>query len=529
MKAFAALYLALDGSTKTSSKLAALVAYFRSAPPADAAWAAWFLTGHRLKRILPVRTLVATALAESGVPEWLFDASYEAVGDLAETIALLLPAPATADDRSLADWIESSIAPLAGATPDAAAAALVASWRELGRDERFVHGKLITGAFRVGVARGLVHRALAEVADVPVATVAHNLAGPWTPSPAFWERVRDGGATGAPTRPYPFFLAHALEADPATLGARDEWQVEWKWDGIRAQVVRRGDAAALWSRGEEAIDDAFPDLAAAARSLPSGTVLDGEIVVWDAAAMRPQPFATLQRRLNRRAPGAKLLRELPIALIAYDLLEADGTDLRNEPLHARRARLARVLHDAASPALTLSPLPEAADWEAVAALRERSRDAHAEGLMLKRRDSAYGVGRPRGAWWKWKVDPYTVDAVLVYAQAGHGRRASLYTDFTFAVWDEGVLVPFAKAYSGLTDAEIVEADRWIRAHTTARFGPVRQVEPVLVFELAFEALARSPRHKSGVAVRFPRIARWRRDKPAAEADTLADLRARAEL
>ena len=529
MRRFTELFMALDATTSTREKIAALAAYFRAAPAHDAAWATWFLTGHKLKRLVASRDLREAALTVAAIPPWLFESCYEAVGDLAETIALLLPPPTAADHVALAAWVEHDLVALAGLPSADVQARLAQAWARLDRDERFVFGKLITGAFRVGTARQLVYRALADVANVPVTDVAQHLIGEWAPAADFWTRVRgdgEGGGASAAQRPYPFFLAHPLEDDPATLGDIALWQAEWKWDGIRAQVVRRGAGASVWSRGEELVDDAFPELVAAARALPAGTVIDGEILAWSAAAAKPLPFGRLQQRLNRKAPGAKLLRDTPAVLVAYDLLEYRGADIRTEPLAARRAHLQGLLREMS--VLRLSPLLAAPDWPALATLREQSRAHHAEGLMLKRRDSAYGVGRQRGPWWKWKIDPYTIDAVLVYAQAGHGRRASLYTDYTFAVWHDQELVPFAKAYSGLTDEEIRAVDAWVRAHTLERFGPVRRVQPALVFELAFEAIQPSPRHKSGIAVRFPRILRWRTDKPAAKADSLATLAALAD-
>ena len=528
MRRFTDLYLALDGSTRTGDKLAFLTGYFATVPPEDAAWAVYFLTGRKLKRVVGRREIAGAALDATGIPEWLFDASYDAVGDLAETVALLLPETGQAEQRSLSGWVEQVLKPLAGQPPEVQRARLIDAWQRGDRDARFVATKLITGAFRVGTAKQLVYRGLATATGVPVAQVAQNLAGPWEPGPDFIERVRGSRehASATSLSPYPFFLAHALEGEPAQLGDPTHWQAEWKWDGVRTQLVVREGGIAVWSRGEELVSEAFPELVEAGGSLPPGTVIDGEVLVWLPDAALPATFGTLQRRLNRKVIGARLLREAPVVLCAYDLLEWGGADLRSRPLAERRARLEGILPR--PPALRLSPPIDASSWTALAHLRLQSRAAHAEGLMLKRRDSAYGTGRVRGPWWKWKVDPYTVDAVLVYAQAGHGRRASLYTDYTFAVWHEGHLVPFAKAYSGLSQEEINRLDAWIRAHTIERFGPVRQVEPLQVFELAFEGLQSSPRHKSGIAVRFPRILRWRHDKPPAEADTLATLRRLAE-
>ena len=530
MRRFTALFVALDMTTRTNDKIAALVDYFRGTEAIDAAWAAYFLTGRKLKRLVAARDLRAAALQASALPEWLFDASYEAVGDLAETIALVLPPALATDDRSLSQWVEQELASLAGLPSTAIQQRLVGAWARLDRDARFVFCKLMTGAFRVGAAKQLVYRAIAQVVEVPVGDVAQRLFGEWRVDSSFWDRVRGrAGTQGAdPHRPYPFFLAHALEDDPATLGDIARWQAEWKWDGIRAQLLVRDDGASVWSRGEDLISAAFPEVLAAARVLPNGTAIDGELLAWREGAETPLPFGALQLRLNRKSPGARLMADVPVVHVGYDLLEHQGRDVRSEPLKVRRRMLAELLPD--GHALRLSPIVAAQSWQALRSHRDAARARMAEGLMLKRLDSTYGVGRVRGAWWKWKVDPYTVDAVMIYAQAGHGRRASLYTDYTFAVFDEtGELVPFAKAYSGLEDAEIRELDNWIRSHTLERFGPIRRVEPVQVFELAFEGLQLSKRHKSGVAVRFPRIARWRKDKPAHEADSLATLKALAHV
>ena len=524
MQRFAQLYLALDASTGTTAKVRALAAYFRTAPPHDAAWATYFLAGRKLKRLASSRDLRAAALLASGLPEWLFEASYEAVGDLAETIALVVPAEGRNDTRTLAQWVDEELAPLGGLPPDEVRARLIAAWNLLDHDSRFVYIKLLTGAFRVGAAKQLVYRALAEATGVAVTDVAARLAGEWRPDAAFLDRI--GGHTDADAaaghRPYPFFLAHPLEREPESLGPLADWQAEWKWDGIRAQLLVRASGATLWSRGDELVSDAFPEIIAAAARLPKGIALDGEILAWEPDAPLPLPFASLQRRLNRKAPGARLLRETPVALVAYDLLEWNGNDVRNLALDARRELLAGF--GLPLPELRLSPVMAAADWTALAALRATSRARRTEGMMLKRRSSAYGVGRTRGDWWKWKVDPYTVDAVLVYAQAGHGRRASLFTDYTFAIWHEGELLPFAKAYSGLDDNEIRAVDAWVRSHTLERFGPVRRCCPNSCSSSRSKDCSRRRGTRVGIAVRFPRILRWRRDKPAAEADTLAALR-----
>ena len=524
MKRFAALVAAIDETTRTSEKVEAMVAYFTDAQPADAAWAVHFLSGERPKRLIPVRRLAAWATEASDVPEWLFEHCYEAVGDLAETISLLLPEPSTPTELPLHLWIEDHLLPLGEMEEYEQRTAILAAWRSLAGLERFVWNKLITGGFRVGVSQPLVIRALARVSGLSEGVIAHRLSGNWTPDAQSWTTlIAEQTADTDVSRPYPFYLAYALEEEIETLGEPHEWQVEWKWDGIRAQLVRRAGRCYLWSRGEELVTDRFPEISTAARLLPEGTVIDGEIMPWKDG--KPLPFAQLQRRIGRKTLGAKILEEVPVVLIAYDLLEVAGEDVRERPLAWRRTRLVELLATpAVSRTLILSPVVEAGVWTAVHGAWRRAREECAEGLMLKRLDAPYGVGRRRGGWWKWKVQPYAVDAVMIYAQAGHGRRASLNTDYTFGVWDAGTLVPFAKAYSGLTDAEIRELDSWIRRNTVEKFGPVRSVKPEQVFELAFEGIQPSPRHKSGVAVRFPRIARWRTDKKPEDADTLETLR-----
>jgi DNA ligase-1 len=526
MKAFAELYAALDETTRTNEKVDALARYFAAAPPEDAAWAVHFLIGRRPKRLVPARRLAEWAMEMAGVPEWLFAECHEAVGDLAETITLLLPPPVNERaDLPLHRWVEERLLPMRHEDEAGQRAAMTSAWAELSGPEAYVWNKLITGAFRVGVSQNLVVRALARAGGVDEPAVAHRLMGAWDPTPEFYTRLFGADTSDADaSRPYPFYLAYALEAEPESLGGAGEWQAEWKWDGIRAQMIRRRGSVYLWSRGEELITERFPELARVAGFLPDGTVLDGEILPWKEG--RPLPFAQLQRRIGRKVLGPKILAEVPVVLLAYDLLEIDGDDVREEPLHWRRARLEELLATlpaGATDRLPLSPVVSAADWDAVAEAYGGARERAAEGLMLKRRDSAYRTGRRRGDWWKWKVEPFTLDAVMVYAQRGHGRRASLYTDYTFAVWKEGELVPFAKAYSGLTDAEIRKVDAWVRRNSLQKFGPVRTVKPELVFELAFEGIQRSPRHKSGVAVRFPRIVRWRTDKKPEDADSLETI------
>ncbi len=527
MDSFAALYQRLDRSTATRDKQAAIADFLDVTDPGSASWAIWLLCGGRLRGLARSGELRAWVAKASGLPDWLVEESYSHVGDLAETCCLLLADPEhAAPSRSLQEWIEDELLPLRGADEGLRRNRVIEAWRTLPLFQRLVFTKLLTGALRIGVAQGLVQKVLAQRSGLPVATIAQRLLGDWTPSAAFHARLLSPDVQpGDASTPYPFFLASPLEREVATLGEISDWLLEWKWDGIRLQLIRRDGETALWSRGEERLDGRFPEIEQAAEALPDGTVLDGELLAWRAGDPLPLPFSALQTRIQRRKPGAKSLREAPVRLLAYDLLEADGHDLRETLLEARRAKLASRLEQIASPCIGLSPTVEAVDWRAAAMLRESARERGVEGLMIKRRDSLYQAGRKRGDWWKWKIDPLTIDAVLIYAQAGHGRRSNLYTDYTFALWDGDALVPVAKAYSGLSDAEIGRLDRWIRAHTTERFGPVRAVQPLQVFELAFEGVNRSPRHKSGIAVRFPRILRWREDKPAAEADRIDQLAA----
>ncbi|RZL56256.1 MAG: ATP-dependent DNA ligase [Variovorax sp.] len=552
MRAFAALYRELDATTSSLAKQAALQRYLRAAEPRDAAWAVYFLAGGKPRQLVPTKVLRLLAQEAAGLPEWLFDESYEAVGDLAETISLLLPPPTEQHDLGLAVWIEDHLLPLRKTPPEALADTLRAQWRQLAPDERLVYFKLMTGSFRVGVSRLQVTQALAAVGGVDPKRIAQRLMGythiSGKPS------ATDYGGLIAPEsdgeldfktsgQPYPFFLAHPfnvpVEQFDALLGPPADWIIEWKWDGIRAQIVKRAGTVSLWSRGEELVTDRFPELAAMGEALPDGTVIDGEIVVWRKDEALPegaglvQPFAELQRRIGRKTLGPKLLRDIPVVLLGYDLLEWEGRDLRASPQQERRALLDDLIAQTGHPQLLSSPMLTGDSWLDLSRQREAARSMGVEGMMLKQRHAHYGVGRTKdvGTWWKWKIDPLSIDAVLIYAQRGHGRRASLYSDYTFAVWDappgqpERKLVPFAKAYSGLTDVEMGRVDAVIRKTTIESFGPVRSVKPTLVFELGFEGIAKSPRHKSGIAVRFPRMLRWREDKPVEEADTLETLAA----
>ncbi len=526
MRQFSTLYEALDATTSTSAKVAAMRDYFAAASPQDAAWAVYFLSGRRLKRLIGPATLQRWLGAHSGLPLWLVDESYAAVGDLAETIALLIPrndsSATNREELSLDSWIKNRLLPLATLSLEEQESNVTQWWRDLDTHQCFILNKLLTGALRVGVSQTLVERAVAEASSATRQVIAHRLMGTWEPTADFWTSLtaREEQETLA-SRPYPFCLASPLEEQPEALGNRDDWVIEWKWDGIRAQLIRRNHDCFIWSRGEELITERFPEIVTAAKDLPEGCVLDGEIVVWGDTGVRP--FGELQKRIGRKKLSAAILGSLPVHFLAYDLLEEGGTDIRTAPLEERRNRLVGLLEEHRG-VLDLSPTVTSESWKTLRQLRSESRARNVEGFMLKHRSSPYGTGRKKGVWWKWKVDPYTFDGVLIYAQAGSGQRANLFTDYTFAVWSDGQLLPVAKAYSGLTNEEIAEVDRWIRQNTVERFGPVRSVRPELVFEIAFEAINASKRHKAGVAVRFPRINRWRRDKQAPDADSVAQLR-----
>ena len=524
MKHFAQLYIRLDQTTSTLRKVDALVDYFQEAIPEDAVWAVSLLIGRRPKRLIPARKLQAWAAELADIPEWLFQASYEIVGDLAETITLVLPSATEGNDRHLHEWVTQHILPLRGKDEQSQQLAVTEAWKALDASQRFVFNKVITGAFRVGVSRKLVVRALSKASGLDPAVIAHRLMGHWEPTADFFNALlSDNTADADISRPYPFFLAYPLDSRPEELGDITSWQIEWKWDGIRAQVIQRRGQVFIWTRGEELVTDRFPEIADMAASLPPGTAIDGELVGWHNG--RPLDFGALQKRIGRKSLTSKILSEVPVRMVAYDLLELNGEDLRQHPLSKRRALLTQLTSALSTSALMTSPEVAVNSWNALATARSTARSRGVEGLMIKDLASQYGVGRKKGVWWKWKVDPYRVDAVMIYAQKGHGRRSGLFTDYTLAVWKGDALVPFAKAYSGLSDQEIGQVDRFVQRNTLERFGPVRSVKPELVFEIAFEGIRPSRRHKSGVAVRFPRIARWRKDKNPTDADTIETVKA----
>jgi len=523
MKNFANLFTRLDQTNSTLAKVAALVEYFEKVDDVDRLWAMGLLSHRRPKRTVKTALLREWAAEITGIPLWLFEDSYRIVGDLAETIALVLPPPVKELDEPLAYWIEE-VKSLGGLTDEEKKERVVATWSGLKRDERFLYNKLITGGFRVGVSQKLMMRALSKYSGQEESAIAHRLMGNWTPdTTTYADLILAENPLDDISKPYPFYLAYAVDGSPDKLGSPSEWQIERKWDGIRGQVIVRDGTLFIWSRGEELVTDKFPEYHPLAELLPDGTVLDGEILPF--ADGKPLSFNVLQTRIGRKNVTKKILESAPVSLMVYDILEFSGADIRKKTMSERRQILVDLITGLPqNNILILSDTLDFDNWEAAAAERENSRLHLSEGFMLKRKNSEYKIGRKKGDWWKWKVDPLTIDAVMIYAQQGSGRRANLYTDYTFAVWDEEKLVPFTKAYSGLTDVEFRQITAWVRKNTLERFGPVRSVKPTHVFEIAFEGINKSTRHKSGVALRFPRMLRWRKDKPVKEANTLEDLK-----
>jgi DNA ligase 1 len=535
MNEFAQLLYTLSTSTKTNDKLEALADYFAHANEKDKVWVIALFSGRRPRRTVSGNQLAAWCTELINLPLWLFAECYHTVGDLSETIALLIPEKETSfltlpeeanenkqSGKPLHYYVEKFLH-LEQATEQQKKTFILQSWLELSSRERFVFNKLLSGAFRVGVSQKLMVNALAKTVQLEPNVIAHRISGNWDPSTTSFNQLLSEQSTQVDfSKPYPFYLAYALEDALHDLGDPTHWQAEWKWDGIRGQVIKRNDQLFVWSRGEDLITDKFPEYAILQNKLPNGVVIDGEILPFkDEQVLN---FNVLQTRIGRKNITKKHLQEAPVGLFAYDLLELNGEDIRHLPLSERRAALENLIASMQLPFLQLSPIVTFTDWDELTTIREQSRSINSEGLMLKRKSSAYLVGRRRGDWWKWKIDPLTIDAVMVYAQKGAGRRSNLYTDYTFAVKDGDKLVPFTKAYSGLTDKEFAQVDAFVKKNSLEKFGPVRTVKPELVFEIAFEGIAASNRHKSGVALRFPRISRWRTDKKAEDINTLEDLK-----
>lgn len=523
MRRFTQLIQQLETSNKTNDKIAALVSYFSTADERDKPYVIAMFTGKKPKRPVATALIRLWATELSGIPDWLFAESYHSVGDLSETIALVIPPPPGTSDRKLHEWIQD-LAALNGKDDAQKKEFILHAWDTLDTQERFIFNKLISGNFRIGVSNKMLVNAISKQSDTDSNKIMHSIMGKWNPGEITYDELIAGAHVNTDNSwPYPFCLAYALEAEPASLGGTEEWQAEWKWDGIRGQIVKRNGELFIWSRGEELVTDQFPELHFLKDELPDGTVIDGEIL--SVKEGQVQAFSILQQRLNRKTINKAQLKDAPIGFYIYDMLEFEGNDIRTLALSERRNLLETVIAQLSSTEVAvLSPVISFTDWDALAEIRKGSRDNNSEGIMLKKLSSFYHSGRKRGDWWKWKINPYTVDTVMIYAQKGSGRRANHFTDYTFAVRDGEQLITIAKAYSGLTDKEIKEVDSFVKKNAIEKFGPVRTVKPELVFEIAFEGIAESKRHKAGLALRFPRIARWRKDKVAAEINTLDDLR-----
>lgn len=522
LKTFAEFIHALDSTNKTSQKLDAIKHFLNDATDADKLWLLALFTGKRPKRSVTTTLLKQWAMEEADIPEWLFLECYSTVGDLGETISLLLPAPVRTSAQPLSAWM-NRIIHLRKETEAAKKTFVLDSWRSLPHTERFIFNKLLGGSFRMGISSKSLINALAKYYELAPSTVAHAIMGDWKKDEVTFEGLIRGVYSDTQlSKPYPFCLAYPLEKEVENLGEVQDWQVEYKWDGIRGQLIKRQEEVFIWSRGEELVTEQFPEIRDALLAMEGSFVLDGEILAYRSGKVLN--FAELQKRLNRKHLSKKILEEVPIAVFAYDLLEWQGQDIREKPLQERRNLLSSFLSNYPKTPFHLSETLPDLGWDDLKIKRKDARGLNSEGLMLKHKQSPYHAGRKKGDWWKWKIDPLTIDAVLIYAQKGSGRRSGYYTDYTFAVKRGEELVPIAKAYSGLTNEEIQEVSRFVNKHATEKFGPVRTVKPELVFEIAFEGIGFSKRHKSGVALRFPRIVRWRRDKTASDIDDIEEIK-----
>jgi len=523
LKRFSEFFADLDRTNKTNERIEIIKDYFNQASDDDKLWTLYLFSGGKIKKKYNTSHIRDWAIEYSQLPEWLFSESYHSVGDLAETISLVLPKPEKLSDKTLKEWIEF-VESMNSFTEEKRKESIIDAWNGLDQNEKFVFNKLLTGSFRVGVSQKTFVNAISQLENIEANEVSHRLMGGWNPrNITYDELLRSETIDTETSKPYPFYLAYSVEDNPEELGEPSDWHAEWKWDGIRGQLIFRNGELFIWSRGEDLITEKFPELEIIKTFLHEGIVLDGEIMCY--AEGKPLPFNLLQTRIGRKNVTAKILKDAPVVFMIYDILEFSGEDVRSKSLDERKQILDSLknrLEDIG--VVKFSDKINFSSWEQLRELRMQSRDLSTEGIMLKRKNSSYQVGRKKGDWWKWKINPYTIDAVMIYAQKGHGRRADLFTDYTFAVWDNDKLVSFAKAYSGLTDKEIREVDSFVKRNTLEKFGPVRTVKPELVFEIAFEGIAASARHKSGVALRFPRILRWRKDKKISDADSIDNLK-----
>lgn len=525
MKTLSKLYFNLDATNSTLEKQRILVEFFKAHAKEDTLWLVGLFTHRRSPRIVNTRVLRQWASDVSSTPLWLLEESYHIVGDLAETLALLVSKgkKSSLPNTSLAHWMQTYQS-LQKASELEIKNFVLSMWQQMDYKESFVFHKIITGGMRVGVSDKLMSKALAKFLEKDENEITYRLTGNWKPWNTTFERLfilKDKEA--ALSKPYPFYLAYPVDDDIEKLGAEINWTAEYKWDGIRGQLILRNQNTYLWSRGEEEILNSFPEFKDYAQFNTHDIVLDGELLAYKD---HPLPFNQLQKRLGRKNPGKKICKNIPVFFMVYDVFEYQREDIRHLSLSKRKNIIKQwhQLNALSMPNILLSPELPFSHWKELKTLQSNARENHAEGLMLKKQGSAYLTGRKKGEWWKWKVEPLHFDGVLTYAMRGHGRRANLYTDFTFAVWKNNELITVCKAYSGLTDEELKEVDRFVKKNTLEKYGPVRKVKPELVFEIAFEGIAESNRHKSGLAMRFPRIARFRKDKTIEEADQIENLR-----
>ena len=528
MDNFTNLFHELDSTNSNNAKVRSLVKYFETVEREDALWMVSLFIGKRPKRTITLSLLREWTAEISEIPYWLFEESYHVIGDLAETIAILLPEPNKAENYTLTGII-TKIKALGDLEVSEKKSHVFDLWNSLSRESRFLFNKILTGGFRVGVSKKTIVKALSQHLNETEATISHRLMGNWTPETiSFNDLLVAPNESERLSKPYPFYLAYALEVEPHNLGPTNEWSAEYKWDGIRGQLIKRDGNIFIWTRGEELVSDRYPEYHVLSEVQEDHFVLDGEIMAWKDG--KPLPFSDLQKRLNRKTVGKKLLSDVPVKFIAYDVFEYEGKDIRGYTYEHRRKILEKIIMPlSADMPFQISETLSYENWKELEDLRINARAIGAEGLMIKHNYSTYKAGRKKGDWWKWKVDPFSIDAILLYAMRGHGRRSNLFSDFTFAVRHEGSLVPFAKAYSGLTDQELTEVTNFVKKNTIETFGPVRSVAPHLVFEISFEGISKSTRHKSGIAVRFPRITQWRKDKSPDDINTLGDLKAMLDL
>jgi len=530
---FSELFLNLDSSNSTNNKIEVLKNYFLSNDPIDNSWAIYLLTGKSNKRFISGRYLKNLFSELYEYPVWLIDTCYLKVGDSAEVITLLLKNKSTSRKKvllniSLNELLSKTIPDLSKLNDEEKNFKIKNMWETLPEDNHLIFNKILTGTFRVGVSIGLITKSISKLINIDEEIISHRLMGNFEPSIDSYEFLinKNINLQELNSKPFPFLLANTIE-DKIFKHSINDFQFEWKYDGIRMQLIKRSGNVSLWTRGQELVNDSFPELVDKMSHIKDDFVLDGELLVWNFKEQIAFDFSLLQKRINRKSPTRSIQIKYPIIFIAYDLLEINGRDIREIKLENRRIELEKYFskwhnktENNISAIFKICNLIFPKDWPDALNYKEKSRENNTEGLIIKKKTSIYSSGRKRGIWWKYKVDPMQLDAVLIYAKGGSGRRAGLYTDYSFALWKDKELIKFASAYSGLTNIEIKELDKWIRKNTIEKFGPVRSLKPEMVFEISFEKIQISKRHKSGIAVRFPRITKWRKDKKINDADSL---------